>query len=126
MSVITSRVTPESLPIVNDAPPGELQASSTSIVEVNPDSPDQALAQYEAETKKQQALLDFIRQRTFVLNYKTRYRVGMGWFMAMDMKTAVRAAETYCTNNTLKFISVHPSYIDLAAKPKPRFESDQD
>lgn len=80
----------------------------------------------EKETYSKDEEARFIRwflTRAFVFWYRTRFRPTSAYILAKDLETAREKAEKYCENFGLRFISVHPFFLDLDRKPEEPKES---
>jgi len=55
----------------------------------------------------------FIQGGCFTLNYRDRFRVHSGMFVASNLTEAVQKGEEWCKRNDYRFVSVHPLFIDI-------------
>lgn len=78
--------------------------------EVKPGKPETENAK---AISKEEALLRYIQERSFIFAFRKRYRPEEQPVLAKDLQTAIAKAERYAEHFDLRFISVRPMYLDL-------------
>lgn len=62
-------------------------------------------------------LLHALQNQIFAFWYRARYRPTHAVIVALSIEDARDKAEKYCEKFNLRFISVHPYFLDLNKKP---------
>lgn len=93
---------------------------TSNVLEAKPDLTVAGVAAASARAKtlsESHNLIEFIQNRIFVLWYRNRFRPASSNIMANTLEEAREKGQDYCERFNLRFISVHPFFLDLNKKP---------
>lgn len=62
-------------------------------------------------------LAEYFQDRVYVFWYKNRFKPLSAFIIADSIDDAIDKCRNYCEKFSLKFISVHPFFLDLAKEP---------
>lgn len=62
-------------------------------------------------------LAQYFQDRVYVFWYKNRFKPASAFVIADSIDHAIEECRDYCDRFSLKFISVHPFFLDLTKEP---------